>query len=125
MGTSNSRCGVRQRAICPLRASRASRAARSARRLVFTREDGALIHPGNLSTIFDRLVRVSTLPRLSLHGLRHTHATILMGSSVPVKVVSERLGHATVQITLDTYSHVQPGMQAQAAAAFATAMRGA
>lgn len=93
--------------------------------LVFTREDGALVAPGNLSTIFDRLVRVSSLPRISLHGLRHTHATILIRIGTPVKVVSERLGHATVQITLDTYSHVMPGMQAQAVAGFASAMGGA
>ena len=93
--------------------------------LVFSREDGALVHPGNLSTIFDRLVRVSGLPRLTLHGLRHTHATILVASGVAIKAVSERLGHATIQITLDLYSHVTPGMQAQAVAAFSTAMGGA
>ncbi|MEI2810821.1 MAG: tyrosine-type recombinase/integrase [Nocardioides sp.] len=93
--------------------------------LVFTREDGAVFHPDTASTVFDRLVKVSGLPRITFHGLRHTHATILLANGVPVKVVSERLGHATVQITLDTYGHVIPGLQGQAVSVFATAMGGA
>jgi len=93
--------------------------------LVFTREDGALFHPDTASTIFDRLVKVSGLPRITFHGLRHTHATILLANGVPVKVVSERLGHATVQITLDTYAHVMPGLQGQAVNVFSQAMGGA
>jgi integrase len=92
--------------------------------LVFTREDGQLVHPDYASGVFDRLVRSSTVPRITLHGLRHTHATILLAKGLPVKVVSERLGHAKVQITLDTYSHVMPGMQAQAVSVFADAMGG-
>ena len=52
---------------------------------------------------------------LSLHKLRHTHATLLLGANVHPKVVSERLGHATVGITLDTYSHVLPTLQEEAA----------
>lgn len=90
--------------------------------LVFTRESGDPMHPDTASTVFDRLVRDSGLPRITFHGMRHTHATILLSKGVPVKVVSERLGHATVQITLDTYAHVMPGLQAQAVAVFADAM---
>ena len=52
---------------------------------------------------------------LRLHDLRHTHATQLLSQGVHPKIVSERLGHATVAITLDTYSHVLPGMQEEAA----------
>ncbi len=51
----------------------------------------------------------------SLHELRHTHATPLLGANVHPKVVSERVGHATVGITLDTYSHVLPNLQEEAA----------
>jgi integrase len=50
-----------------------------------------------------------------LHDLRHTHATQLLKAGVHPKVVSERLGHASIGITLDTYSHVMPGMQEEAA----------
>ena len=92
--------------------------------LVFTREDGSPVHPDYASTVFDRMVRTSAQARITFHGLRHTHASILLAKGLPVKVVSERLGHATVQITLDTYGHVMPGMQTQAVAVFADAMGG-
>ena len=54
------------------------------------------------------------VPRLRLHDLRHTHATLLLKAGVPIKVVSERLGHATPGFTMATYQHVLPGMQAEA-----------
>ena len=53
---------------------------------------------------------------MTLHGLRHTWASLALPAGVNPKVVSERLGHATVAFTLDTYSHVMPGMQEDAAA---------
>ena len=53
---------------------------------------------------------------MRFHDLRHTHATLLLRDGIYVKVVSERLGHANVAITLDTYAHVLPGMQGEAAA---------
>jgi integrase len=65
------------------------------------------------------------LPVIRLHDLRHTHATLLLANGVPVKVVSERLGHATVTITMEIYQHVLPGMQAEAAARFAELVGGA
>ncbi len=58
------------------------------------------------------------MPVIRLHDLRHTHATLLIKSGVPVKVVSERLGHATPTFTIETYQHVLPGMQADAARLF-------
>jgi integrase len=64
-------------------------------------------------------VQRSGLPRIRLHDLRHTHATHLLASGVNVKVLSERLGHASVAFTLDVYGHVMPGQQASAAAAAA------
>jgi integrase len=54
-----------------------------------------------------------------MKGLRHTHATLAIKAGVPVKVVSERLGHASTSFTMDTYAHVLPGMQEDAAAAVA------
>jgi integrase len=83
--------------------------------LVFTREDGDGLHPHTVSQAFDRRVRNSDLPVIRFHDLRHTHATLMLGADVHPKVVQERLGHASIQITLDTYSHVMPGMQADAA----------
>ena len=58
------------------------------------------------------------IPRIRLHDLRHTHASLLLQAGVSPKVVSERLGHATVGFTMPVYAHVIPGMQADAAAAF-------
>ena len=57
------------------------------------------------------------LPRIRFHDLRHCHATLLLQQGVHPKVVQERLGHSTIAVTMDTYSHVLPGMQRQAALA--------
>jgi len=86
---------------------------------VFCHEDGSPIHPQVLSDAFKRLVSQSGLPRIRLHDLRHTHATLLLKAGVPIKVVSERLGHSTPGFTMATYQHVLPGMQAEAARTFA------
>ena len=85
------------------------------RGLVLTRLDGRPMDPAETSKAFARVVAKANLPHLSLHGLRHTHATLLLRANVHPKVVSERLGHATIGITLDTYSHVLPDMQEAAA----------
>jgi integrase len=86
--------------------------------LVFTRPDGTPIHPERLSRTFDQLVAKHKLRKIRLHDLRHTHASLLLKDGVPIKVVSERLGHASATFTLNTYQWLLPGMQAQAAAAF-------
>jgi integrase len=83
--------------------------------LVFCRVDGNPMHPDLFSQQFDRMVARSGLPRIRLHDLRHTYATISLKAGVHPKVVSERLGHATVAFTLDRYSHAVPGMQEDAA----------
>ena len=59
------------------------------------------------------------MPRIRLHDLRHTHASHALRAGIHPKVVSERLGHSTVAITLDIYSHLLPGMQREAAEAVA------
>jgi len=92
--------------------------------LVFTREDGTALHPEGLSATFERESRAAGLPRIRLHDLRHTHATLALQAGVHPKVVSERLGHASVSITLDTYSHAIPAMEADAAAAVAALVLG-
>jgi integrase len=83
--------------------------------LVFTREDGSPIHPQAFSAAFERHAAAANLSKLSLHGLRHTHATIALRAGVHPKVVSERLGHASVAFTLDTYTDALPDMQETAA----------
>ena len=88
------------------------------RDLVFCRADGDPIHPDLFSQSFDRAVAKSGLPEITLHDLRHTHATLLLKAGVPVKVVSERLGHSNPAFTMSVYQHVIPGMQAEAAAVF-------
>jgi integrase len=66
----------------------------------------------------------AALPVIRLHDLRHTHATLLLAKGVPVKVVSERLGHATPVIILQVYAHVLPGSQRDAAELFASLVKG-
>ena len=93
--------------------------------LIFGNLEGGYSHPERFSARFVekqaqcRRKLATAPPAIHLHDLRHTHATLLLQAGVPVKVVSERLGHATVMITLETYAHVMPGMQAEAAATFA------
>jgi integrase len=87
--------------------------------LVFTREDGTPIHPEWLSDAFDWRIRTSGLPRIRFHDLRHTHASLGLAAGVPVKVMSERLGHATSSFTADAYQHVTPALEEQAASTVA------
>ena len=87
--------------------------------LIVTTANGTPIAPGgNVQRSFDAIVKRAGLRRIRVHDLRHTHATLLLLAGVPAKVVSERLGHASIGITLDTYSHVLPAMQDEAADAF-------
>jgi integrase len=83
--------------------------------LVFTDPIGRPVHPNTFTKHFAQRVAETALPRIRLHDLRHTHATLALKAGQHPKVVSERLGHATVAFTLDVYSHVVPGMQKQLA----------
>jgi integrase len=87
--------------------------------LVFTRGDGTPIHPEWLSDAFEWRVKRARLPRIRLHDLRHTHASLGLAAGVPVKVMSERLGHSTSSFTADAYQHVTPALEEQAAATVA------
>lgn len=82
---------------------------------VFTDGDGDPIHPHAIYEAFRRIVHNAGVPRIRFHDLRHTHGSLLIKEGVPVKVVSERLGHAHIAHTMQTYQHVLPGMQADAA----------
>jgi integrase len=83
--------------------------------LVFTNEIGRELHPDRGSKLFESAVTKSQLPRISLHGLRHTFATIaLMKGKQPVSVVSRRLGHSKTSVTLDFYAHAMPRDDEQA-----------
>ena len=94
------------------------------RGLVFAMPDGSCWHPDVVTRAFDRKARAlvdqqGVTRKLSLPGLRHTHASHLLAAGVNVKVVSERLGHASVSFTLDVYGHTMPGQDSDAAAAAA------
>ncbi|MGF6951921.1 integrase [Neobacillus sp. B4I6] len=91
--------------------------------LVCCREDGRPIYPRTLATHFDALIKKASVPKIRLHDLRHTHATILLKLGENPKIVSERLGHSTVTMTLDTYSHVTPDMQKNTADKFGNALQ--
>ena len=86
--------------------------------LVFGHVDGTPRAPATLTHAFTKLVRRIGLTGVRLHDMRHTHASLLLQQGVHPKIVSERLGHANIQITLDTYSHLLPGMQEAAALRF-------
>ena len=83
-------------------------------RWMFTDGKGQPIHPHAISQAFERIALRAGVPVIRLHDLRHPHGTLLISSGVLVKVVSERLGHATPSYTIETYQHVLPAMQAGA-----------
>jgi integrase len=91
---------------------------------VCAREDGLPLQPQSLTHAWERFITGTKLPHLRFHDLRHAHATHLLASGVHPKIASERLGHSTVGLTLDTYSHVLPSMQAGAAALIDAAFAG-
>jgi integrase len=83
--------------------------------LIFDRGDGHWLDPTTVRREFERAVRATGLPRITPHGMRHTMATLLLEAGIHPKVVQERLGHKSIQMTLDRYSHVSMSMQQQAA----------
>ncbi len=87
--------------------------------LMFTREDGSQLHPDTVTTVFQRLHAEAGLPPIRLHDLRHTAATLAIAAGVPLKVVSEQLGHSSLTITADTYTSVLPAVALAAAEAVA------
>jgi hypothetical protein len=86
---------------------------------VLTGSDGGPLHPHLASQAFARAQKGLRVTPIRFHDIRHTHATLLLRDRVPIKVISERLGHSTPAFTMMTYQHVLPGMQDDAARAFA------
>ncbi|TPK70184.1 site-specific integrase [Mesorhizobium sp. B2-4-15] len=82
---------------------------------VVAQVDGQPLQPRSLTHEWVRVLGKTTLPRIRFHDLRHTHASQMLSAGIHPKVASERLGHSSIGITLDLYSHVMPGMQADAA----------
>jgi len=128
--------GRRSLTLAPqvLEALRGHRARQAAERLCWgvdytdsglvTTEDGRPMHPETLSGLFVRQAKRVGLPPIRLHDLLHSVASILLAQGVHPKVVSEQLGHATIALTLDTYSHVIPSLQQEAAGVMAAAILG-
>jgi integrase len=88
--------------------------------LVFARPDGSAIPPWNFGSAFRDLVTRAGVTRIRLHDLRDTHASLLAKAGVPIEVVSKRLGHSTIAITVDRYLVVYRERDEAAAAAFET-----
>jgi integrase len=91
--------------------------------LVFARPDGKPIPPWNFGASFQSLVKRAGVPRIRLHDLRDTHASLLAKAGVPIEVVSQRLGHSTISITVDRYITVYRERDAAAAEAFERLVR--
>jgi len=85
--------------------------------LVFPGPGGEHMEPRALTRRYERAIKRLPVPYIPFHGLRHTHATTLLKQGIHPKVVAERLGHSQIRTTMDTYSHVLPGMQEEAARA--------
>jgi integrase len=84
--------------------------------LVFASPTGGPLHPDAVTQRFDRLVRASGVRRIRLHDLRHTAATTMRRNGTSLEVIAKRLGHSSTRITADVYSHVDEGMDDEAAA---------
>ena len=91
--------------------------------LVFAHPDGRPLNPSTVSRTFDKLVTIAGLPKITLHGLRHTFATLALLDGIPSKIVAEVLGHSSTRVTEDLYQHVTPGMKADATARVAGLLR--
>ena len=83
--------------------------------LVFAREDGTPVQPNHVTTRFAELTASAGLRRIRLHDLRHGQASLMLAAGVPIAVVSKRLGHSSITLTSDTYSHLLPGVGRDAA----------
>jgi len=83
--------------------------------LVFCREDGSVLRPDTITRRFHELSKRAGVPLIRLHDVRHSYASLGLAAGTHPKVMAERLGHATVGITLDTYSHVAPALARHAA----------
>ncbi len=91
--------------------------------LIFSQPDGRPLLPDTITHAWIKLVRRTGLGNIRFHDARHSHASLMLKQGTHPKIAQERLGHASIQITLDTYSHVAPGLQEAAAARFDEGLR--
>ena len=91
--------------------------------LVFAHLDGSPLDPSTVSHTFAQIVTESGLKNVRFHDLRHAHASLMLRTGANPKVISERLGHSSIAITMDIYSHVMPGLQEEAAIRFEEALK--
>ncbi len=92
---------------------------------MFSNPDGSPLRPNTVSRAFEKLARTLGFQGIRFHDLRHAHATLMLRQGIHPKIVSERLGHRSVAITLDIYSHVLPGLQEAAAHRFEEGLQAA
>ncbi len=90
---------------------------------VFVQEDGQPYHPQRLTRMFAQVAKSAGVPVIRLHDLRHTCATLLIEAGIPLKVVQERIRHASYATTADLYAHVTAGMQQHAASAIESLLK--
>lgn len=83
--------------------------------LVACSHHGTPLNPANVGRTLNKLIKTADVPKIRFHDLRHTHATLLLSKGMNIKIISERLGHSNIKVTLDTYSHVLPSMQEEVA----------
>jgi integrase len=91
--------------------------------LVFSTADGAPLRPNTISRAWSDLAKKCGISASRLHDARHSHASIMLKAGIHPRIVQERLGHSTIAITLDTYSHISPGLQEAAARRFDDALQ--
>ena len=86
--------------------------------LVFSTLEGKPLRPNTITCAWSMLAARAGVKVIRLHDARHTHASLMLKQGIHPKIVQERLGHASISMTLDTYSHVAPGLQEAAAVRF-------
>ena len=91
--------------------------------LVFAHLDGSPLDPSTVSHTFGKIARNAGLSNVRFHDLRHAHASLMLRTGADPKVISERLGHSSIAITMDIYAHVLPGLQEEAAIRFEEALK--
>ena len=92
--------------------------------LLFVWANGRALHPDTITDLFHKHCAAAGLPKIRLHDVRHSYATAALKAGIPPKIISERLGHATAAFTMQTYTHVIPGMDEAAASTVADLILG-
>jgi integrase len=81
------------------------------------------MYPRTLTTIFNRIIKEADIPKIRIHDIRHTHATLMLEAGASLKEVQERLGHSSIKITGDIYAHVTPRIKEKSAQKFSEYMK--